>query len=189
MDRVRVPDLIRARGSGLYSSQAESGDGTRLVIGSAKAAAEFESQVRINFVMEAKGKISVKRNRMAVNLNPDFTNYYIWFIERHFKIRVSGPKHGGHISLALPKFDKKVNWEAAKKYNKKNIVFSYSPYIRVGGQSKNFRNFMIDAYSDELKNICRECNINRKHFHITVANTKNMGRQDFWPKMINVAFV
>lgn len=142
-------------------------------------------------MIKASGKILVQKNkgRIALNLSPDFSNYYIWFIQRHFKIKVGAPLHGPHVSLALPQFDKNVNWKKAKNYQSEKVDIFYQPDIIVGGKTKGwFRNFYINFESDELKAICWDVNTEKSGtiFHITLANNKNMGFRDFWPKMIKI---
>lgn len=141
-------------------------------------------------MLRAKGHIVVqpKQKRVAVQLNRDFCDYYIWLIERYYKIRVGGPMHGGHISLALPKYDPNISWNYARRYHGQEVSFDYSPEIIVGGQTKNFRNFFLNVFSDELQTICLDIKANRKtnRFHITIANTKNRERVDWWPNMITI---
>lgn len=142
-------------------------------------------------MLKVTGTIRVQpdKGRVVLQLSPDFTKYYIWHIQRYFKIRVSEPLHGGHVSLALPKFDKKVDWKTAKAYENVKVDIHYYPDIRVGGKTKNtFRNFIIDFESDDLKAICWDINAERttNHFHITLANNKGMGYRDWWWEMIEL---
>ena len=141
-------------------------------------------------MLKGHGHIVVqpKRGRMVVQLGADFIQYYIWHIQKYFKIRVGSPRDGGHISLALPDFDKNVDWKCANLYKDLEVDFEYDPYIIVGGKTKTFRNFYVNVYSDELERICKDVGTEKKtnSFHITLGNTKGIGFVDYWPQMIEL---
>lgn len=152
---------------------------------------ENRLNTRITWLMlRTMGIISVNKSkgRVSLDLCRDFCKYYIWHIQRYFKIQVAEPLYGPHVSLALPDFDKKVDWNATKKCEGVKVDIEYLPDIIVGGRSRNFRNFYINFESDDLYTICYDIGTNRttRLFHCTLANTKSLGFKDFWPEMIRL---
>lgn len=140
---------------------------------------------------KATGRIVVqpKAKRVAIQFGYDWANYYIWHVERAFKIKVGAPMHGPHVSLSLPKFDTHTDFAKAKRlYAGNKLTVDHGLDVRVGGQRKGFLNFFVEFRSDELFSICRDIGTSRRsnRFHITIANTKGRKQVDWWPEMTSI---
>lgn len=137
-----------------------------------------------------KGRVSVepKENRIAVNLGFDIVKYYAFFLERHYNAAFSYPKHGGHVSIFLP-LHGKVDFNLAKKFDKKWVDLKINPDIIVGGKKSGIRNFWMKAKSSDIEKIKKELAIvdgsGYLGLHVTLASEKG-GIRKFQRQMIEI---
>lgn len=143
-------------------------------------------------MISAKGTISVEshKGRIVLDVSDDFVKLYYWFISKHYWIRMNTPMHGAHITLANNKYHSKINWRKALWYDKKEVEFTYDPYIIEGGYRKGFLMYYIKVFSDELEKMKKNIGINDgdgyRGLHLTIANSKNGSVFPDWPKMIEL---
>lgn len=157
--------------------------------------------------VKGKGVIKLKKERLFVQVDRDILEYYKWFLSREYFIKFNSPKHGGHINIINSLYHRNINWFYLKKYNNLKIGFEYSVNIRAGGFTKDFINFFLAVRSPELlkikkKNVISDKNIQPKFinkdytssfalkkygsFHLTIANTKGLSDNNFFPDMIKI---
>jgi hypothetical protein len=143
-------------------------------------------------MINASGVIKVERDkqRIVVETSPDIIDYYHWFIERHFWIRLQRPLHNAHITITNPKFHKDVNWQRAVYYDGERVNFQYDPCVIQGGHTKGFIMFYLKVYSEVLDNMKKDLNIVENNgyrgLHITLANGKHGNVHPWLPKMITI---
>lgn len=136
--------------------------------------------------LKVKGKINVTDRDLRVHLSRDFILYYKWMIEHYYWFYVSEPLHGAHITVINEKIHN-VNTSHLKQYHKMEVELNYIPDLIVGAKSKNFRNFYVRIYSDFLEGIKKAEGINDKSIlHVTVANTKNVRKETWFPELISL---
>lgn len=127
--------------------------------------------------LRSRGKVVVdeKEGRMVIDLSFDFAKYYNWFVERQYKITPFVGKFKPHISLALPKFHKDVDWKKARKYHGRMIDFSYCIDMQEGGKNSGgrFISFWFFVRSGQIDKISKDLGLtHNKLLHITLGNTK-----------------
>ena len=143
-------------------------------------------------MISAKGTISVEphKGRIVLDVSNDFVRLYYWFISKHYWIRMNTPMHGAHITVYNTKFHKSVNWKKAVWYDKKEVEFTYNPYIIEGGYRKGFLMYYIKVFSKDLDKMKEKLGINDgenyRGLHLTIANSKNGSVFPDWPKMIEI---
>jgi hypothetical protein len=143
-------------------------------------------------MISARGIISVEphKGRIVLDVSDDFVRLYYWFIQKHYWIRMNTPMHGAHITVANTIHHPKINWKKAVWYDKKEVEFTYNPYIIEGGYRKGFLMYYIKVFSKDLDDMKRKLGIqdgeNYRGLHITVCNGKFNSVYPDWPKMIEV---
>ncbi len=148
-------------------------------------------------VLKAEGKIKVdvKAKRLTVEMSRDFTDYYIWFLERKYWIRFNSPRYGTHITVINKEYHSGMyDWNDLKsKYHNKTVSFEYDEDMVRGGAKKGFIMFYMKVYSKELDQIKKTAGIKEgdkfKGLHITVATAGKSGSKivDYWPQGITIA--
>jgi len=145
-------------------------------------------------MINASGVIKVERDkqRIVVDTSPDIIDYYHWFIERHFWIRLQRPLHNAHVTITNKKHHNNVNWQRAMYYDGKRVDFRYDPYVIQGGYTKGFIMFYLKVYSKELDNMKKDLNIvendGYRGLHITIGSSGKSGSNHvlFWPELITI---
>jgi hypothetical protein len=136
---------------------------------------EFEREQWI----KARGIFLVepKMGRIVLGLGHDFTRLYAYFLEEAHKQRYSYSAFGGHISIALEKIHKKINYAAANQFRGEWVDFEYNPDMITGGKKSGVPNYWLRVRSsriDEIKKIIGVVD-DYRHLgsHITIASHKN----------------
>lgn len=143
-------------------------------------------------MISAKGTISIEphKGRIVLDVSDDFVRLYYWFISKHYWIRMNTPMHGAHITVFNEKFHAKVNWKKAVWYDKKEVEFTYDPYVIEGGFRKGFLMYYIKVFSKDLDDMKEKLGINDgenyRGLHLTIANSKNGSVFPDWPKPIEI---
>ena len=143
-------------------------------------------------MISAMGTISVEphKGRIVLDVSNDFVRLYYWFISKHYWIRMNTPMHGAHITVYNTKFHDKVNWKKAVWYDKKEVEFTYDPYVIEGGYRKGFLMYYIKVFSKDLDKMKEKLGISDgegyRGLHLTIANSKNGSVFPDWPKMIEI---
>lgn len=138
------------------------------------------------------GYFYIKKNEsVKIIVNNDIIKYYLWLINRrYYSIEGCGtfllhenfaiPKYNAHITIV----NKKIHgwnsyWNSIEeKYNNRTIWFSFDPSdLRIGGQTKSFKNWYIPIQSIDINKIKNEFNIKDSSGylgeHLTICSTKN----------------
>lgn len=130
-------------------------------------------------MFKAKGKIIYDPKSDAskfnfwwckVDVHPSIIHYYQYWVKRELGIHLNTPIWKAHITVVRgeePK--KKFLW---KKYEGREIVFEYSPALRM---SETYT--WIQVESPDLEELRVELGLKpqpRVPFHITIGNTKNV---------------
>lgn len=137
-------------------------------------------------------KVEKEKSRIVVDVSPDILDYYHFFIERHFWIKLQKPLHGSHVTIYNKKFHKDVDWQRAVYYDGEKVDFQYDPYVIQGGYTKGFIMFYLKVYSEELDKMKKELNIiendNWRGHHITIGQSGKGGSQHrpYWPELITI---
>jgi len=139
------------------------------------------------YPLKLNGTIMQDGSNLRIIYSNDLINYYLWHIENYYQFSINTPAHGSHTTIVSSKLHPSISKDALKKYHGKKITIFYDPHIRMGGQTKNFRNFYIKIYSDELNSIAKEIGVlpAKIGWHITIANTKS-GIRPFFKKLISL---
>jgi hypothetical protein len=143
-------------------------------------------------MLTAMGKITVQphKDRIVLDVSPDFVKLYYWFIQKHYWIRMGTPLHGSHITIFSPKHHAKVNWKEAMWYDKQEVEFTYDPYLIEGGYRKGFLMYYLKVFSTDIDQMKKKLGIvdgdNYRGLHLTVANSKGGNIFPDWPKMLEI---
>lgn len=126
-----------------------------------------------DYPLTVRGKIVWDDTNLRVIYSHDLARYYRWFTEREFKFRMTGPAHSSHTTIVNAKIHKNVCKDLMKRWDGKEILVNYSPYIHVGAKSKDYRIFMLFCQSPYFDKISEELKVTKPYnWHITIANTK-----------------
>lgn len=125
-----------------------------------------------------RGKIRLDDTGLRVNLDEDFSRYYLWLIHRYYFncIKLDRPKHGTHLSIVTKALHSNcLNSEYLSQYHNRIVELSYNPEdLRTGG--RNFTNFWFPVEFDLGTKIKSDLGIiesNFLGFHVVVGNDKN----------------
>ena len=139
-------------------------------------------------VRTVKGVIKVDQFRgdMQIVLPSDFGAYYSWFILKKYWIYINRPLHGIHVTLTNKKLlfnQKQMDWVKAKKYHNQDILVEYDVDVKIGGSTKDFKNFYVKVVDGKIQTIKDDVNIieseKYKGMHITLGSTKGGVRNFF----------
>ena len=139
-----------------------------------------------------KMMVSESKKRIALDTSPEILDYYHWFLERKFWIKLQKPLHGSHITIYSSAFHSNINWKKASYYDKEALYFDYDVNVVQGGYIKGFIMFYLKVYSKELDDFKRDVGIVEnsayRGAHLTLGQAGKSGShvQTWWPKMITV---
>ncbi len=145
----------------------------------------IECEGRILFEPENKTKKheaqSEKKRVAMVVFGCDMTDYYAWFVKRHFDINLQKPLRGAHVTFVndwfyaidepVPNEEREAKWRAAKKkYNGKKIKITLS--LDLHGNGKHWWLIVKHEYRDELLAIREEMGLGKPGFgfHMTLGH-------------------
>lgn len=145
-------------------------------------------------LLKITGTVRWDDTNLRVMYSPDFVKYYYSLLEKYYMFSMNTPAHGSHTTIVNSNFPhhKNIAKDLMKRWNNKKIEVEYDPDVKVGGYTKDFRNFYILIYSETINKIAHELKIPipRRGWHITIANTKNdgnvKGSRPFYGKMISL---
>ena len=125
-----------------------------------------------------RGKIRLDDTGLRVNLDEDFSRYYIYLITKayHNTIKLDRPRHGTHLSIVTQKLHKdRFNKDYLRQYHNQVVDLQYNPEdIRIGG--RGFTNFwfpMDFPLGLKIKNDLGIVEDNFLGFHCTICNNKS----------------
>lgn len=125
------------------------------------------------------GRLQIEKGNIRIILPYDFCSYYKQFIDKEYKIFSNLPMHNSHVTVVNTSIHKQVFDESLDEvkglYGRVPIRLEYNPFIKMGGFTKNFRNWYVIVRGEILDDIARICNIPPpdKDFHATISSTKN----------------
>ena len=106
----------------------------------------------------------------------DVHEYYAWFLNARFNLKLNKPIRKAHITIVNDKIQDYELYNMTKQlFHGKEITFKYDPVeIRTNGE-----HFWIKVYSDDVANIRTVMGLSPKPFfnlHLTIgyANEKNI---------------
>lgn len=116
------------------------------------------------------------------------TEYYAWFIKKHFNLPLQKPLRGAHVTIVNDRASdmKNNNWEEVKKkWNGKqvDIYLHVDPFLGVKNRRGNYCDWWLVVpyeYRDEIHSIREELGLrDRSYFglHMTIGTALN-----FYPK-------
>lgn len=98
----------------------------------------------------------------------DTGDYYSWFIEKRYGIKIQRPAFGNHISLVRGEETTEDKWEMFKnKYDGKPVKFYHDSELRTNG-----KHWWIRIISEESKDMREEMGYSRDPqfpFHLTIG--------------------
>ena len=125
-----------------------------------------------------RGKIRLDDTGLRVNLDEDFSRYYLWLIHRYYFncIKLDRPKHGIHLSIVTKALHSNCfNSEYLSQYHNRIVELSYNPGdIQIGG--RGFTNFWFPVdfpLGDVIKSHLNIIEIGFRGYHITIGNNKS----------------
>ena len=77
-----------------------------------------------------RGKIRLDDTGLRVNLDEDFSRYYIYLITKayHNTIKLDRPRHGTHLSIVTQKLHKdRFNKDYLRQYHNQTVELQYNP--------------------------------------------------------------
>lgn len=105
---------------------------------------------------------------IILQMTDDTDNYYRWFIEKRYGLKLQRPAWGGHISIVRGETTSQENWNIFKtKYDGKEIEFEHSGEIRTNGN-----HWWLRTYCDNLKDFREEMGYPRDGLwglHLTIG--------------------
>jgi hypothetical protein len=131
-------------------------------------------------LLKSRGRVSVQKDRISVNINPDFCEYYrklIYFAFPNLKDGLSLAKHKPHITIGNPKLHR-INQSAANQFDGRKVEFFYDPTsIYLGGFRKGFVGFYLNIISPQIEEIKRKVVISEESpgsLHLTICSSKHL---------------
>jgi hypothetical protein len=109
-----------------------------------------------------------------IKTNCDLSNYYAWFLEKRFNLKLNQNIRGTHITFISDKMEKTIFDECSKFFNGKEIDF----YLNLEPKSDG-KYWWLDVISPDSENIRKVCGLTPEPyfpFHLTLglANEKNI---------------
>lgn len=141
-----------------------------------------------NFDLEIHGIIKRDGYNLRVHTSHDFIEYYKWLIQRELWIECNTPMHSAHLTIVNEKIHGQVDHNLLDQWHGTKISINYSPFIHVGGQTKNYRIFMLRCQCSVLDYIADDLGVSKPwHWHFTVCNyAKTLNKQIYFPKTITI---
>jgi hypothetical protein len=136
----------------------------------------------------SSGKLEISGTTLRIRVSNDIALYYKQFVDKHFKMFTHFTAHGAHITITNPNIHKNVQRKdiayARNKFVHIPINFEYNINIKVGGWTKEFKNFYLPVRSEQISHISRILGIKEppKGYHLTISNTKHGVRPYIWTK-------
>lgn len=143
---------------------------------------EFTENIKAKVVFDPKdltkkhGKHSEwKKHVIAFIDEPDFCDYYIWFLKKRYGIFLVKPIRGVHFTVINDRLSDgnatEVEYKASKKlYSGKVIDIEYSVDVRTDG-----KHWWLRARSNDAMFIRQQCGLESKPywgFHITIGRAE-----------------
>ena len=142
-------------------------------------------------MLSATGKLRVDswKQRITVDLSWDFSQYYIWFVNKELKIHLDTPRFIPHITISNDKLHRRVRYKDLEKFDGQTIQFDYDPNLILGGSRKKIVMYYVMVFSKEIEQLKAIAKIKEgpsyKGMHVTIGNAKG-GLRPYWPKMIEI---
>ena len=142
----------------------------------------------MNTWLPVTGRLEIENGNIRIKLPNDFVGYYKQFVDKEYKIFSNFPMHNSHVTIVNSKLHTKVFDESFDEvwrlYGKIPLTLEYDPFIKMGGFTKNFRNWYVIVRGEILDDIARICNIPPPNlgWHSTICSTKNGVRPYIWMK-------
>ena len=121
-------------------------------------------------VTKKHAKQSEWKRSAIVILDCDTHLYYSWFLERRFGLKLNQPLRGTHFTIINDRVNdperKKGFEEAKKKWDGKEVEFTYKPDYRTDSKHYWFR-----VYSEDAIQIRKDAGLGKPYFgfHLTVG--------------------
>lgn len=104
----------------------------------------------INVTKKHLKQSSWKRTAI-VKFNDDIPEYYSWFLQKRFDLRLNKPLRGSHLTIINDRFESDELYRQARElFNGKEIIVKYDPILI---RSNKNGHWWIKADSDDARNI------------------------------------
>lgn len=109
-----------------------------------------------------------------IEFNDDIPEYYSWFIQRRFNLKLNKPLRGSHMTFINDIIDDDIVYSLIKKqFDNKEIEITYDPSdIR----SNRKGHWWMKSYSEDIKSIRELLNLgdNYHGLHITIGQATHL---------------
>jgi hypothetical protein len=121
-----------------------------------------------------RGKMKVNPWWLVLDIEPELTRYYRWWVERQYGIVLCKPAWDAHVTVV--RGQEPEHKELWGKHADKEIVFSLQPGVRQSGDTTGWDRpdsyWFVDIFSSELSDIMVELGFPEKEkYHLTVGRT------------------
>lgn len=109
-----------------------------------------------------------------ISIKDDMCNYYSWFIEKRYNIKLNKPLRGTHVTFINEIMDDSTFIEGKKFFDGKEIEVNYDPtYVRTNEKG----HWWIKVYSKDIDSIRIALGLNKNPYyglHITIGNATHL---------------
>lgn len=114
-----------------------------------------------------------------IKTNCDIADYYSWFLNKRFNLKLNPPLRDTHVTFISDRMDKELFMEGSKIFNGKEITFYYENMPRSNGN-----HWWLRVWSPEAENIRESLGLTRDpyfglHLTIGMANEKNINHSKY----------
>jgi len=121
------------------------------------------------------GRIHLRTHQLVLNVSPDFSAYYRWWVFKERALKLHPPKYGTHVTIISGKHEGHIvdnNIKYWKKFEGELVEFNYSHTLF---NSWDDCTFWIVVKSPKLESLRTEMGLTplpKWDFHISVGNRK-----------------
>lgn len=138
---------------------------------------------KIVFDVEDKTKKHISQSSwkrtVMFQFGDDLSDYYAWFINKRYNLKLNKPLRGSHYTIVNDKISEMKNWDnvRSKYYGTYGDVY-FHPDVRSNGE-----HWWLKAFSIDGNKIRKELSLGWPYFnpHITIglANNKNIEQSQY----------
>jgi hypothetical protein len=127
-----------------------------------------------NNVTKKHIKQSEWKKTAIILINDGLCDYYSWFIEKRYNIKLNKPLRGSHVTFINEIIDNNIFNDGKKFFDGKEIEINYDPtYIR----TNDIGHWWIKVYSKDIESIRHSLGMNPNPYyglHITIGNATHL---------------
>lgn len=103
----------------------------------------------INVTKKHNRQSSWKKTAM-VKFDCDTWEYYAWFLQKRFNLKLNKPLRGTHITIINDMVDSEIYTQAREIFHGQELIFKYDPtHIRANDKG----HWWLKVYCDDVRNI------------------------------------